>query len=1079
MTWTVAVATFASLALWGVQRLHRQPGSWVEILFTLVNLPVSTSLVSFVVLWLMTRALIGRKRLGLVAVAVCQLFGIALAVDVAVVLSTPDSMDKLDGWWMMIHPSTVIDVLAVVPAVFILWLCWWVRPAFPGRLRPGAWATAGIALVTGFAFAAALAWTLLGLAHRAVPSGSQVTSVLLNGLGVITPHNTPVHQRADLWISQLVSIIVAGTIVLAVALFLRFANDPHGWTGAREVALRGLLARHGARDSLGYFATRRDKSSIFAPDGQAAVCYELVAGVSLAAGDPVGDPASWPAAIEAWKSEARRYGWIPAVLGASEEAARAYTAAGMVAMNLGDEAILRPDTYRINNTSMTTIRRAVQHARRAGLHVQIRRQEDIEADELAHLIRLADEWREGEERGFSMALERRGDPADGATLYVSAHDEVGECVGLLSFVPWGNSGASLDTMRRSPGAPNGTVELLVSELMARADEVGILQISLNFVVLRGVFEDADRLGAGLLTKLNSSLLGGLDRFFQLERLYRANRKFEPTWVPRYLCFDSRLSIPQAMFACALAEGFVPRPLRRARGGTLTDDELADVRSLPRDRAVDLDSLAPSRSEQTRVRLAHLAELQATGRDPYAVGVPGALNVSDLDSRCWQEGAPIRLAGRVRGMRDHGGVVFIRLVGGGREVQLLCEREVLGEPELRQLARCVDIGDMLLVQASPGRSRNGTPSLLVHSWSVSAKSLHPIPFERFTDPESRLRARVTDLIVHPEQADLLRQRAAIVHSVRASLHEAGFLEVDTPMLQSVHGGASARPFSTFSNAYGVELSLRIAPELHLKRLLVAGMGPIYELGRNFRNEGADATHNPEFTSLEVYQPYGDYNSMRLLTESLIKAAATAVHGSPMLPLHAKGEAPGALVDVSAPWPVVPFLEALSQVLGTPVSLETDMEKLIGLAKKHQVAIRPDMGPGAILEELYADLVEARTINPTFYTDFPVETSPLTGAHRSHPGLVERWDLVACGMELGTAYSELTDPIEQRRRLTEQSLKAAAGDPEAMEVDEDFLRALETGLPPTGGMGLGIDRLAMLIAGQNIRSVLSFPFVRPLH
>ena len=271
-------------------------------------------------------------------------------------------------------------------------------------------------------------------------------------------------------------------------------------------------------------------------------------------------------------------------------------------------------------------------------------------------------------------------------------------------------------------------------------------------------------------------------------------------------------------------------------------------------------------------------------------------------------------------------------------------------------------------------------------------------------------------------------------------------------------------------------MRIAPELYLKRLVVAGMGPLFEIGRNFRNEGADATHNPEFTSLEAYEPFGDYTTMRLLTESLVKNAATAVHGAPVLPLL-RPDGEYELVDVSAPWPVVTVLDAVSAAVGRPIDLATDFDVLLELARRHEIPIHEGMGPGALIEDLYAELVEGATVHPTFYVDFPVETSPLTGPHRTQPGLVERWDLVVNGMELGTAYSELTDPLEQRRRLTDQSLKAALGDPEAMEVDEEFLRALETGMPPTGGLGIGVDRLAMLIIGTSIRGVLTFPFVRP--
>ena len=269
-------------------------------------------------------------------------------------------------------------------------------------------------------------------------------------------------------------------------------------------------------------------------------------------------------------------------------------------------------------------------------------------------------------------------------------------------------------------------------------------------------------------------------------------------------------------------------------------------------------------------------------------------------------------------------------------------------------------------------------------------------------------------------------------------------------------------------------MRIAPELYLKRLVVAGCGRVYELGRNFRNEGADATHNPEFTSLEAYQPGGDYRTVQTLTERLVRAAATAVHGRPVLPPAGSGQE---WVDLTGPRRTVPVLGAVSDAVGVELSLSTPIGELRQVARQHGVVVAEQWGAGAVIEELYGELVEPVTGPPTFYIDFPEETSPLTAAHRDTPGLVERWDLVVRGMELATGYSELTDPVDQRERLTRQSLLAAGGDPEAMELDQDFLAALELGMPPTGGLGIGVDRLVMLLTGLNIRSVLSFPFVRP--
>ncbi len=315
------------------------------------------------------------------------------------------------------------------------------------------------------------------------------------------------------------------------------------------------------------------------------------------------------------------------------------------------------------------------------------------------------------------------------------------------------------------------------------------------------------------------------------------------------------------------------------------------------------------------------------------------------------------------------------------------------------------------------------------------------------------------------------RSDVVRSLRGTLTDRGFVEVETPMLQAVHGGANARPFVTHINAYDLDLYLRIAPELYLKRLVVGGMEKVFEINRNFRNEGADSTHNPEFTMLEAYEAYGDYDSIGALTKHLIQRAAADAFGTTVV------RRDDAEHEIGGEWPVVPVNEAISAALGEQVTADTPVERLRELCEQAGVALDPTWSRGAVILEMYERLVEQHTVLPTFYKDFPTEVSPLTRAHRTDPRLAERWDLVAFGAEIGTGYSELVDPVEQRARLTAQSLLAAGGDPEAMQVDEDFLRALEYAMPPTGGMGMGVDRLLMMLTGRNIRETVLFPLVKP--
>ncbi|MGB7964376.1 MAG: lysine--tRNA ligase, partial [Propionicimonas sp.] len=398
--------------------------------------------------------------------------------------------------------------------------------------------------------------------------------------------------------------------------------------------------------------------------------------------------------------------------------------------------------------------------------------------------------------------------------------------------------------------------------------------------------------------------------------------------------------------------------------------------------------------------------------------------------------------------------------------------------LAQWKHLVDIGDFVSITGEVITSRKGELSVSASSWMLSAKSLRPLPEKHkgLTDPEARARMRYVDLIVRPEARSAAHLRSTIVHSVRDSLHRRGFVEVETPMLQLIHGGANARPFETHINAYDLDLYLRIATELHLKRLIVGGMEKVFEVGKQFRNEGADFKHNPEFTSLEVYETYGDYTTMRLLTQAIIQEAATAAHGSPVA-RHTDADGKVTEYDLSGDWPVKTICQAVSEALGEEITTGTPTDVLHSHARRIGLELEPDLAWGYVLEELYGQLCEGQTTTPVFYTDFPKENAPLTRTHRTHPQLAEKWDLVIFGSEQGTAYSELIDPVDQRERLVAQSLMAAAGDVEAMQVDEDFLQALEYGMPPTGGMGLGIDRLVMNLTGLGIRDTILFPLVKP--
>lgn len=493
------------------------------------------------------------------------------------------------------------------------------------------------------------------------------------------------------------------------------------------------------------------------------------------------------------------------------------------------------------------------------------------------------------------------------------------------------------------------------------------------------------------------------------------------------------------------------------------------------------------SEQQRSRRAKVEKLSAAGIESFPAGFDLGIPLSEAKARleAGENGTAVRTLGRIVARRNHGGVVFWDLHYQGTYLQVVLELRNLSAEQFAHL-RLLDLGDLLVVSGQCGASRNGTPSLIAESWTLAAKALRPIPHPATRlDIGTRTRERTMTLLNDATAMRQLQARSRALSAVRKELIDRGYLEVETPMLQAVQGGANARPFVTHSNAYQVNMFLRIAPELYLKRLAIAGMGAIFEMGRSFRNEGADATHNPEFTSLEVYKAGSDYREMMTLTRQLYQAAARAIHGKEIALRPAgssetsdeSGEVEFVEVDISGDWRVISVFDAVSEAVGTVVTPDTGEEELRSLCLQHHLTPPPGANSGTLLGTLYDDLVEARTIKPTFYCDFPVESSPLTRRHRSDPRLAERWDLVAFGMELGTAYSELTDPRDQRERFTQQSLAAAAGDPEAMSLDEDFLNCLELGMTPLGGLGLGMDRMAMMLMGCDIRQVLAFPFVKP--
>ncbi|MET0933452.1 MAG: lysine--tRNA ligase [Mycetocola sp.] len=487
-------------------------------------------------------------------------------------------------------------------------------------------------------------------------------------------------------------------------------------------------------------------------------------------------------------------------------------------------------------------------------------------------------------------------------------------------------------------------------------------------------------------------------------------------------------------------------------------------------------------EQKAVRLAKRERLIALAADPaggaYPVSVPITTTIPAVRERYGSleadetSGDVVGLAGRIVFLRNTGKLCFASLQSGdGSRIQAMVSLAEVGGESLALWKELVDLGDHLFVSGEVISSRRGELSIMVREWTVASKAILPLPnLHNELSEESRVRSRYLDLIAREQARQNVVQRSKAVASLRRTFTDRGYLEIETPMLQVMHGGASARPFVTTSNAFDTELFLRIAPELYLKRAIVGGIDHVFEINRNFRNEGADSTHSPEFAMLEAYEGYGDYNSIAELTQTLIQDAALAIAGS-----HTVTWADGTEYDLGGEWDRISMYDSLSEAVGRTISPETPIEELRELADREGIVI-PHPIHGKYIEELWEHFVKSALVRPTFVRDFPVDTSPLVRAHRSIPGVVEKWDLYIRGFELATGYSELVDPVVQRERFVEQARLAAGGDVEAMRLDEEFLRALEHGMPPTGGMGMGIDRLMMALTGLGIRETILFPLVK---
>ena len=497
------------------------------------------------------------------------------------------------------------------------------------------------------------------------------------------------------------------------------------------------------------------------------------------------------------------------------------------------------------------------------------------------------------------------------------------------------------------------------------------------------------------------------------------------------------------------------------------------------------------SEQENIRREKLITLRGLGIDPYPAALYPVNNTAENIKRNYKEGennsdfSDVCLAGRIMSVRDMGKANFALLQDGTGKIQFYIKQDEICTGDDKTLyqevwKKLIDIGDIVGIKGYVFTTKTGETSVHIKEFTILSKAVRPLPivkekegetFDEVTDPEFRYRQRYADLIVNPGVKEVFLKRTKLINAIRNYLNDQGGIEVDTPVLQSIPGGAAARPFVTHHNALDVPMYMRIANELYLKRLIVGGFEWVYEFSRNFRNEGMDRTHNPEFTVLEFYVAYKDYYWMMDTTEQLLEYAAIAVNGTPVTEINGKS------ISFKAPYKRITMFDAIKEYTGIDIS-KMNEDEIRNACKQCGVNADPKWGKGKLIDEIFGAKCEANFIQPTFIIDYPVEMSPLTKKHRLHDGLVERFELIVNGKEIANAYSELNDPLEQKERFEDQVSLMERGDDEAMFIDHDFLRALEYGMPPTSGIGFGIDRLCMLLTGQeSIQDVLFFPMMRP--
>ena len=896
-------------------------------------------------------------------------------------------------------------------------------------------------------------------------------------------------------------MLALGCLGLALALFFLFrpifrtpSHSDDDFAHARR-----LVHTYGW-DTLSYFVFRPDKSWFFSSDGEAMLAYGYRGGWALVSGDPVGRPESIPLVVDEFIAMCNRNAWRFAFLAVREADLPMYDTFGLHGLYMGDEAIIHTLEFDLDGRDMRKVRQSVNRYDKAGYTFELTSEFACDRSTTLRLNQISQQWRgEKPEEGFTTALSQdiNGDCPECAIAV--ARDADGVPMGFLHLVPmFGDKpGFSLDIMRYERDAPNGMMDYLISQTALELRAQGITRLSMNFAAFGRLLDDDIEFRG--FHKLARWSVKKLSTVYQADTLRRFSEKFHPHWLPRMIVFKEPGDIASVGILYLGAERFLRVPLiGHVLAPRATDERSSAAHSdlaippglmkrKPAHRRRRGQQIVPPSADElgetpmfiANVRAAR--ELRADGIEPWPILTDFAPDATAAELRerypslspDAATGDTVSVAGRVMALRRFGAFTFCDLQDRSGRIQLYVRRDALGE-QTWQAFKKIGVGDVAGATGEVITSRSGELSVAAKSTMLLSKALRPLPdkIHGFRDAELRARRRYIDLIMNDDSKATALGRITTLATIREFMCAHDYAEVETGMLYNIPGGAQAKPFITHHNALDIDMYLRIALELELKRLVVGGIERVFEIGRAFRNEGADNRHNPEFTLMEAYCTYTDYLELMTFVEEMLTECARRVTGGTEI---AVGDQ---TMSFEPPWEQITMIEAAHRTTGLEIDLAMPDDEIRSRIEAYGIATEPAWGGAKMLEALYDEAVQMNIWDPTFVMDYPAATSPLAKRSRHSPLYAERYQLIVAGRELVNCYTEQNDPIVQREALMEQMRRREQGDDEAERIDFDFLRALEHGLPPLGGFGIGIDRLVMLLTGaDNIRDVILFPTYRP--